>query len=125
MKKSVLFPVLLSLIILAMNLYAQDSKKTQPFRGDTALALNKVTVAPQNADPKSEVSNVENEENQFVEITLEDIEPTEEMREVVVYDSEGEIIYSEKYLEEMDSTKLPEGAQFLMEDSSVKYFVVD
>ncbi|WP_020529254.1 hypothetical protein [Flexithrix dorotheae] len=122
MKKSVLFPVLLSLIILAMNLYAQDSKKTQPFRGDTALALNKVTVAPQNADPKSEV---ENEENQFVEITLEDIEPTEEMREVVVYDSEGEIIYSEKYLEEMDSTKLPEGAQFLMEDSSVKYFVVD
>ncbi len=108
-----------------MNIYAQDNEKTQPFKGDTALALNKGPVEKQETDPKPGVLAEENVENQFVEITLEEVECTEEMLKVVVYDHEGEVIFSENYQKEIDSSKLPEGAQFLMEDSSVKYFVVD
>ncbi|MBT28686.1 MAG: hypothetical protein CMO01_03415 [Thalassobius sp.] len=119
MKKSILIPVILSLVFFAVNLYAQDSAKIVSETEDLVV-VSKEVVLP----VIKEKATVKQEAEKVVEFTLEDFE-IESPYKVIVYDVKGNEVFTLSSTKDIEIEKLPANAKLLMRDGKTTYYIYD
>jgi|GEM_PF-5952567 len=120
MKKSVIIPILFSLLILAANLYAQTSTEAISKTDDTVALISKKIAFTEYST--NEVQYTEPEK--IVEYTLEDFEEISDFK-VVLYDIQGNEVFTLTSKSKIAIDKLPKNANLLMEEGKTTYFIVD
>jgi len=117
MKKSVIIPILLSLLIIGANLYAQTSTKQQ---GDSIVLISKKITLPTEHKSIDQIS----ESEKIVEFTLEDIEEVRPYK-VIVYDIEGNEVFTLSSYSKIDFDKVPKNAKLLMKEGKKTFYIMD
>ncbi|UZR92341.1 hypothetical protein [Chondrinema litorale] len=119
MKKSILIPVILSLVFFAVNLYAQDSAKIVSESEDLVVVSKKVVLPVIKEKP-----TVKQDTEKVVEFTLEEFE-SESQYKVVVYDIKGNEVFTLRSEKDIEIEKLPANAKLLMRDGRTTYYIYD
>ncbi len=117
MKKSVIIPILLSLLIISVNLYAQTGTAQQ---NDSIVLISKKMNLSVNEVSVEEI----NETEKIVEYTLEDFEEVSPYK-IIVYDIDGNEVFTLSSYSEIAFDKVPKNAKLLMKEGKKTFYIVD
>lgn len=119
MKKSVIIPIILSLVFIAVNLYAQENKSLVTNSDELVVVSKEVVLPVIKVNP-----SIEKEKEVFVEFSLEDFE-LEGQYKVIVYDISGDEVFTLRSEKSIEIDKLPKNAKLLMKDGKSTYYIID